>query len=94
VETGLQEVWELLSGGRLKVFANCQAFFEEFRLYRRDDKGRVVKQHDHVCDCVRYLVRSGRQRMKTRPGTEEKDPLQVGRRRNFEAGERGLNWMA
>ena len=60
----MQEVWELLSAGRLKVFASCGAWFDEFRLYRRDDKGRIVKENDHLMDCTRYLVR-GRQRMKT-----------------------------
>ena len=51
LEAGIQQVWELLSAGRLKVFSSCGAFFDEYRLYRRDDKGRVVKQHDHVMDC-------------------------------------------
>jgi hypothetical protein len=92
VETGLQEVWELLSSGRLKVFASCVAFLEEFRLYRRDAKGRVVKQHDHVCDCVRYLVRSGRARMKTAPGTVTDEPGHGGRR-DVSMGERGQSWM-
>ena len=67
VETGITEVWELLSASRFKVFASCQAWFEEYRLYRRDDKGRIVKSKDHLMDSTRYLVRSGRARMKTQP---------------------------
>jgi len=67
IETGIFEVWTLLSGGRLKVFASCGSLFEEFRLYRRDGKGRIVKQHDHVMDCLRYLVQSGPPIMKTKP---------------------------
>ena len=39
VEAGIQEVWELLSAGQLKVFRSCGPWFDEFRLYRRDDKG-------------------------------------------------------
>jgi phage terminase large subunit-like protein len=75
VEAGIFDVWTLLSSGRLKVFASCAAFFEEFRLYRRDGKGRVVKQNDHVCDALRYSIRSGLARMKMKPGDkpEERD---------------------
>ena len=47
VEAGIQEVWALLSAGRLKAFASCGAWFEEFRLYRRDENGRIVKQNDY-----------------------------------------------
>ena len=68
VEAGIQMVWELLSSGRLKVFSNCGPWFDEFRLYRRDDKGRVVKKDDHLMDCTRYAIQSGRTRMKTQPG--------------------------
>lgn len=67
VETGIQEVWELMSAGRFKVFASCMAWFEEYRLYRRDEKGRIVKENDHILDCTRYLVKSGRARMKAQP---------------------------
>jgi hypothetical protein len=28
-------------------------------MYRRDEKGRIVKENDHLMDCMRYLVRSG-----------------------------------
>ena len=31
----------------------------EYRLYRRDDKGNVVKERDHLMDATRYLVVSG-----------------------------------
>lgn len=68
VEAGIQVVWELLSGGRLKVFANCGPLFDELRLYRRDDKGKIVKKHDHVVDALRYACVSGRTRMRTKPG--------------------------
>jgi hypothetical protein len=74
VEAGIQEVWELLSAGRLKIFSSCSAWFEEVRLYRRDDKGRVVKKDDHLMDATRYAVRSGRNRMKTKPGDSDRHP--------------------
>ena len=53
VEAGIYEVWTRLSTGRLRVFASLQAWFEEFRVYRRDEKGRIVKARDHGLDaCV------------------------------------------
>jgi phage terminase large subunit-like protein len=59
VEAGLQKVWERLSAGKLKAFRSCGPWFEEYRLYRRDEKGKVVKANDHLMDATRYLVVSG-----------------------------------
>lgn len=58
VEAGIIDVWQRLSAGRLKVFASCGPWFEEFRLYRRDEKGRIVKEFDHLMDATRYGVRA------------------------------------
>ena len=59
VEAGLFDVWQRLSSGRLKVFRTLQAWLAEYRLYRRDDKGQVVKENDHLMDATRYVVVSG-----------------------------------
>jgi phage terminase large subunit-like protein len=59
VESGIYAVWERLSAGRLKVFRTLQHWLSEYRLYRRDDKGRIVKINDHLMDCTRYGVQSG-----------------------------------
>jgi hypothetical protein len=55
VESGLFEVWQRLSTGRLKIFSHCTNTLAERRLYRRDDKGRVVKEFDYAMDALRYL---------------------------------------
>lgn len=55
VESGLYSVWNRLSTGRLKVFKHLDGWLEEFRLYRRDEMGRVVKENDHYMDATRYL---------------------------------------
>ena len=55
VESGLYSVWNRLSTGRLKVFKSLGQWFEEFRLYRRDEQGKVVKENDHLMDATRYL---------------------------------------
>jgi len=58
-EAGIFDVFVALSTGKLKVFRSCAPWFEEFRLYRRDKNGKVVKENDHLMDCTRYYVRSG-----------------------------------
>lgn len=67
VESGLYEVWQRLSTGRLKVFRSMSNWLYEFRLYRRDENGKIVKQNDHLMDAVRYLIMSGLDRAKTKP---------------------------
>ena len=59
VEAGIFDVWQRLSTGRLKVFRTLQNWLGEYRLYRRDDKGAVVKTNDHLMDATRYLIVSG-----------------------------------
>lgn len=59
VEAGIYDVWSRLSTGRLKIFNTLQNFIQEFRIYRRDDNGKVVKENDHLMDATRYGIRSG-----------------------------------
>lgn len=59
VEAGIFAVWKRISVGKLKVFRSCRPWLDEFRLYRRDDKGKIVKSNDHLMDCTRYDVMSG-----------------------------------
>lgn len=56
VEAGIYKVWMRLSTGRLKVFKSCQHWLAEFRIYRRDEKGKIVKVNDHAMDDTRYAV--------------------------------------
>jgi len=58
-EAGLLAVWERLVGGRLKIGKSCRAWFDEFRVYRRDENGKIVKVNDHLMDATRYLIMSG-----------------------------------
>lgn len=67
VEAGIYEVWQRLSTGRLKVFRSMSNWLYEFRIYRRDEKGHIVKVNDHLMDATRYLVMSGLDRAKTKP---------------------------
>lgn len=76
VEAGLLGVWDRLSGGKIKVFKSCQNWLAEYRMYRRDDKGHVVKNNDHLMDATRYLIASGLDRACTRPapGAPQQQP--------------------
>lgn len=67
VEAGIYEVWQRLSTGKLKVFSTLQNWLSEFRIYRRDEKGKIVKENDHLLDATRYLIMSGLQISITKP---------------------------
>ena len=85
VDAGLTTVWDLLCSNRLKIFKSLANFWQEFRMYRRDDKGRPVKKNDHLMDCLRYAV-MGRNHMAAEP---VKRPVYQEPRRYSERG-----WMA
>ena len=67
IEAGLYQVWQMLSTNRLKVFGSLVNWFSEFRIYRRDENGQIVKDRDHLMDCMRYLVMSGLKRAIAKP---------------------------
>lgn len=56
VEAGIAACWQRFSTGRLKVFSNLAPFFSEFRIYRRDEHGKIVKVNDHLMDATRYRL--------------------------------------
>jgi phage terminase large subunit-like protein len=55
VEAGVHHMYERMTTGRLKVFKTCTEWLSEFRLYRREEDGKIVKQNDHLMDASRYL---------------------------------------
>jgi hypothetical protein len=67
VEAGIYQTWQLMSAGKLKVFRSLGNWLSEFRLYQRDRDGKILKQNDHLMDATRYLVMSGRERMRVKP---------------------------
>lgn len=54
LETGITQVWNRLSTGRLRIFRQCTALTDEMRTYMRGKHGEVKEdQDDHLCDaCV------------------------------------------
>lgn len=67
VEAGIFAVYRRLKSTRLKAFSTLQNLRSERRLYRRDEKGRIVKERDHLMDAERYLIMSGMARSITQP---------------------------
>lgn len=57
VSAGILDCYERLETGRLKIFSTCRDTLNEFDIYQRDEKGKVVKQNDHLMDAIRYAVR-------------------------------------
>lgn len=53
VEAGLMDMLDRMETSRLKVFRHLTEWFEEFRLYHRED-GKVVKVMDDLMSATRY----------------------------------------
>lgn len=89
VEAGIGQVYEMFVGQRLKVFSTCTHFWNERRLYRRNERGAIVKKDDHVMDACRYLVRSGFARAKMFVERAPKKPREL----IYDMGQQGTGWM-
>lgn len=70
VEAGIYAVWTRLVTGRIKIWRPLRKLQAEYNLYRRDEKGKVVKENDHLLDDLRYIVLSGAQIAIPVPATE------------------------
>lgn len=75
VASGIHKVLTMLQSGQLKVFNTLQYWRKEFRLYRRDEKGKIVKENDHLMDDTRYLLAT--------PGLFVTRPQQQAGRKNY-----------
>lgn len=54
VEPGITELRDLMLDGKFKVFNTCDPFFDEFRVFHRDENGKIVKINDDLLSAVRY----------------------------------------
>lgn len=90
VETGIYELLMGFQQGMIKVFRNrCPNFLAERRLYRRNERGEVIKTFDHAMDAGRYNVASGDGWLKQEPAPVVKDPTD-----RFTSGSSSsLGWM-
>ena len=56
VSAGIHRCLVLMQSGQLKVFTSLEHWRKEFRLYRRNEKGKIIKENDHLMDDTRYLL--------------------------------------
>ena len=77
VDTGILICYRALSEGKCKIFNTCTNFKKEYRIYRRDDNGKIVKEFDHLMDAWRYGMMSGLKRSTIKP--DPLDPLNQSR---------------
>ncbi len=59
-ELGIQTTLQLLRNGQMKIFNKCNQTRAEYNGYSRNDKGIPNKRNDHLMDCMRYGVMSGK----------------------------------
>lgn len=86
MEAGVQEMLDRMMSGRLKVFDSLTEWFEEFRLYHRQE-GLIVKLNDDLLSATRYAMMMRR----------FAEPLSQRARQSFGAPVQrrdGLGWMA
>lgn len=82
VEAGLFEVLTRMTTGRLKIFRSLVNTLSEYRIYRRDTKGAVVKSNDHLMDAMRYLVMT-MDVMRTKPVADIERQMQHSGQQNW-----------
>ena len=55
---GIRETATLISGDKIFICKNCEGILKEFALYRWDERSaedKVIKEHDHAMDEMRYF---------------------------------------
>ncbi len=59
VDWGIEQVQGLMKTKRLRLAkGHCNQTKDEYATYARDDKDRVIKTNDHLCDADRYALAS------------------------------------
>lgn len=95
VETGLYDQLMAMQSGLFKVLrGRCPNWLAERRLYRRDERGHVIKKFDHAMDAGRYLFASGIAWLVPAPAApRQQDPVSARFGSGGSAAEGGLAWM-
>jgi hypothetical protein len=56
VEPALEEIREMMFGGKLAIAGHNTELLEEMRNYHRDEDFKIVKQRDDVVSAMRYAI--------------------------------------
>lgn len=54
--TGLSLIKDAILNGKVVISNRCRMLYWEMDNYRKDDNGNIVKKHDHLIDCLRYIL--------------------------------------
>lgn len=88
-EAGIYAVWSRLSAGKLKVFRSCRNWFDEFRIFVRDQNGHIINEQDfHLMAATRYLLLGSIEGWATKPVPPKHEYVW------WEPGTRENSWMA
>lgn len=80
VEAGLMAMLDRMTSGRFKVFRTLTDWFDEFRLYHRQD-GKVIKEYDDLMSATRIgimMLRFAKTREATRAKVSVYQPYDAG----------------
>jgi phage terminase large subunit-like protein len=64
-EGGILAVSQMFATGMVRIFSTLTNTLAELRVYRRDEKGEIIKKKDHAMDAMRYLLTTGIEYMST-----------------------------
>ena len=67
--TAIVDLNNAMSQGKLKVYANLPRFFDQYRMYRRDTKGKMPIHNVAIMKALATAWQWGHDRMRTEPGT-------------------------
>src|SRR6056297_835225 len=62
----IEKVRKGLLTGKIKVYSTLRKWLNEYRMYHYDDKGKLVKENDHLMDATQHLIDEGPLICKTR----------------------------
>lgn len=77
-EAGILAVAQMFETGQLKIFNTLTNLLNEIRVYRRDEKGVIIKKKDHAMDAMRYLCTTGLKCMGLEPDENEESSSSMG----------------
>lgn len=66
-DAGILKTAQAFAAGQLKIFDTCRNLLAEYRVYRRDENGKIVKKNDHALDALRYFMMTGLDVMTCQP---------------------------
>lgn len=58
-ELAVDKVLERIRTGRFKVFGTCRKFLDEWRMYCRDEHGKIKKGNDHLMNALEFVMLDG-----------------------------------